>query len=126
MQGIDYAVADLNGKPFLDLEAAGIGFDNPGNLAQTGYLSVWNIRNMAFADEGEHVMLAHRIEFNVLDKDHLLVLLVKYGGLDYLLSILPIALGEELEGFCHPLRGLQQAFTVGIFTQEGEYLPDPG
>ena len=76
-ESVHDAVPDLDCQPFLDLEPARVGLDNPGDLAEAGDLAVRNIRHVTFADEGQHMMLAHRIQFDILHQNHLLVLLVE-------------------------------------------------
>ena len=118
------AVPDLNGKTLLDLKPAGISLHHSGYLAQPGNLPVGYIGHVCLADEWQHMVLAGRIEFNVLDEDHLLVLLVENGGLDDLNSVLGIALRHELHSLRHPLRCLQQSFPLNVLTEKLQYFPD--
>ena len=77
---------------------------------------------MGLPDERKHVMFAGGIQFNIFYEDHLLVLLVEYCRADYRLSVLGIALGQELERLGHPLRSLEQAFPPRVFPEEPQYF----
>ena len=70
-------VGDLLGQALLDLQAAGQAVHDPGDLAQPDDpSSLGNIGHVGHAGERKHVVLAHRIERDVLDQDHLVVLFV--------------------------------------------------
>lgn len=122
MQGLLNAVANFDGETLLNLQPASEGVHHPGYLAQAGDFTIRDIGDMGLADEREHMVLAHGIDVNVFHKDHLTVFLIEDGGADDFGSALEIALGEELEGFGYPLRGLQQPFSLGVFSEETENL----
>ena len=126
LQGFLDAVADLDGEPFLDLEAAGIGLDDAGDLAESRDLSVRDIGDVVLADEGEHVVLAEGEQLDVLDDDHLLVLLVKDRRADDLDAVLGIALGQELHRLRHALGRLLQAFPLRVLAQQSQDCLDMG
>ena len=126
MQRLLDAVADLYGQALLDLEPAGVGLHDASDLAQSGNLSVRNVCHMSLADEGAHMVFAHRVQLDILDDDHLLVLLVKNGLLDDLGAILLIALGHELQRFRHSLGGLHEPLAHGVLSDEAEDLLDVG
>ena len=64
-------IGDLIGQAFLNLQATGEGIDHTRQLAQSDDLAVRNISNGRRAEERGHVVLAMRIERNVLDDHHL-------------------------------------------------------
>ena len=124
VQRILDAVADLDREALLDLEPAGVGLDHTGDLAQSGDLAVGDVRDVGLADEGAHMMLAHRVEFDVPDYDHLLVLLVENGLLYNLSAVLLVSLGHELERFRDTLGGLHEPLALRVFAYQAEYLLD--
>ena len=120
MQGFLDAVPDLDGQPLLDLQAAGVGLDDAGNLAQAGDLAIGDVGDVGLADEGQEVVLAGAVELDVLDQDHLLVFLVEHGGADDLRPVFPITLGQVLKGLSDTLGRLEEAFTRFVFAEEAE------
>ena len=118
-----YAVADLCGEPFLYLKTACECFHNSCYLAQTGDGAVRDVCNMGFADERHYMMLACRIQFDVLDQNHLLILFLEHGTAQNLRTVLHAAVGQELQCLGNPFRCLYQAFTLWIFSQKSEYFP---
>ncbi len=75
---------------------------------------------MGFAHEGHHVVLAEGVELDVLDDDHLLVVLVEHGAAENLLGLEVVAVGEEEHGLGDALGTFQQSLTLGVFAQELE------
>ena len=92
--------------------------DHAGNLAQTRDITVGNVGHMHLAVEGQHVVLAHREEVNVLHDDHLVVVFLEEGRVEHGVRVLGIATGENLHRLCQTHRRLQQSFTLGILAQE--------
>ena len=97
-----------------------IGLHHAGDLGKAGDSPVRDIGHVRLADEGKHMVLAQREQLDVLDQDHLAVRLREDSGLDNLLAILEITLGQELHGFCHALRGLEETFPLDVLTEELE------
>ena len=73
------AFLDLAGQAFLDLKPSRIRVDNAGNLAQSHDVPLRDVRDMCLAKKRDHMMLAHGINFNVLDNDHFLVIFLEHG-----------------------------------------------
>ena len=73
---------------------------------------------MRLAVEGDHMVFTHRIEFDILDDNHLFVLLLESRRQQNLFRILRITLRQEAHRFGHPFRGFQQPFTIGILSQK--------
>ena len=69
---------------------------------------------MGLAMEWEHVMLAERVELDVLDEDHLVVILGEDGTVQDIRHGLVGAGRQEGEGLGHALRGLQEAFPARV------------
>jgi hypothetical protein len=65
-------IGDLAGQSLLDLQAAGEDVDHAGDLAQPDHLAVGQIADMRMAEEGQHVVLAHRVELDIAHDHHLL------------------------------------------------------
>ena len=79
---------------------------------------------MRLAKERQHMVLAERIERDVLDHHHLAVVLFEQSTTQDLLSTLLVALGEELHSFAHTHRSLLQALTLGVFAHKLQNLLD--
>ena len=130
MRGFDYdgdaervqrpldAVTDFDGQPLLDLEPSGVCLHDPGDFAEPGDLSVRDVSYVRLADERQHVMFAHGVKVNVLDKHHLLVFFIEYCGLYDFISILRVSLGKKLERLRHPFRCLQQALALRVLSKQ--------
>lgn len=118
------AVAYLDGEPLLDLETARERLDDACYLAEPRDLPVGDVGDMALAYEGEHVVLACAVQVDVLYQDHLLVLLVEHGALDYLDTIFTVSLGKELQTLRDTLGCLYKSLSVRVFAQEDENLSD--
>ena len=78
---------------------------------------------MSLAYERHYMMLAGRIEFDVLDKDHLLILFVEHGTAKDSRSILACAMSKELKRLGHTLGCLDQSLTFRIFAEKPEDFP---
>ena len=63
-----------------------------------------------------------RVEINILDDDHLAIVLLELSRVEHRMRIHAIAASEGLHGTCHTLGSLHQAFALGIFAQQTEYL----
>ena len=120
LEGVLDTVADLLGQALLDLQAAGVGLYHAGDLGEPGDAAVRDVGDMGLADEREHVVLAQGEEFDVLHKDHLAVRLGEHGGPDDLVTVLPVALREELHGLRHALGGLEKPLARGVLAQQLE------
>ena len=77
---------------------------------------------MSLAVEGEHVVFAQGEEVDILYDDHLRVVFPEQRICEHLVGIHLIASGQSLHGFGHTHRGLHQPFTIGVFSQQREYL----
>ena len=75
---------------------------------------------MCFPVERQHVMLAHRIEIDVLHDDHVAVFLMEQGFLKHSLRVLSVSFRKELHGLCHPQRCLFQPLPCRVFAKKSE------
>jgi len=69
-----HRLGDFTGQVFLNLQAARIHIHNASDLRQAEYLAIGKIRNVCLADERQHVMLAQRVQLDILDQYHLAVI----------------------------------------------------
>ena len=77
MERVLDAIADFDGESFLDLEASGVCFDDSGDFAEAGDLAVRDVGDVGLADEREHVVFAHGVEFDVFHEYHLLIFFIE-------------------------------------------------
>jgi hypothetical protein len=70
-------IGDLGRKTLLELGAAGVALPHPGQLGQRHDLPVGYVAAVGFADHRQEMMLTGRIEGDVPDKDHLVVVFLK-------------------------------------------------
>ena len=120
IEGLLDAVPYLHREPFLDLKPARVCLHDPCYLAESRDCPVRNVCDMRLADEWHEMVLAGRVQLYVFHKDHLAVVLPEERAAENFRSVLPVSLGQELQGFGNPLRGLQQPFPVRVFSQQPE------
>ena len=73
-------------------------------------------------DEGQQVMLAQRVQLDILDQDHFIVVRVENGIIDNLLDRLAVAARQVLHRTRSPVRRILQAIPGGILA----HSPDDG
>ena len=98
------------------MQAAGKDIHHTGYLAQTRDTSVRYIGHMHLAEKGQHMMLAERVEINILDHHHLTIIFLKQGRTQNGLGILVIALGEKLHGLAYAVRRFLQSLARRILS----------
>ena len=74
---------------------------------------------MCLSKEGQHVVFAHRVYFDVLDKHHFGIRFVKNGRFNELIGILFVAAREKLHGFGDAFGCFEQAFSARVFAELG-------
>ena len=77
-------LGDLLGHPLLELESVREHGHQAGNLAQPDDAALGQIADVDGSKKGQHVVLTQRVERNVLDQDHLVVVLLEHGSCDHL------------------------------------------
>ncbi len=107
--------------PLLHLQAAGKDINHARKLRQACNPTVRDIRYMCLPKERKHMMLAKRVQFNILHNHHLAIALMKFGAVQNILRVHAIALCDELHRLCNALRCLQQAFPLRVFTHRRQY-----
>ena len=116
-------LGDLAGQAFLNLGAAGVCLDHPRQLADADDPPLGEVADVGLAVEGEQVVLAHAVEGDVAQDDHLIVrnleahLEVVGGVLVEALEYLGVHLGDA------PGR-LDQALAGGVVPDRLEHLDD--
>ena len=114
------AVANLHRQPLLHLQAAGKTLHHAGHLREARDVTVGDIGHMGLAVERQHVMLAKRVEFDVLDQHHLPVFFAERRRADDLERILVVTFRQERHGLSHAFGGLEQPFARGVFPQQAQ------
>ena len=89
---------DVHGEVFLVLQPARKHIDDAGDLGQADDEIVRDIGHVAFADERQQVVLAQRVEFDILDHDHLAPFRGKPRIVDDFFQVLVVAAGQEAHG----------------------------
>ena len=87
-------VGDLLGQPLLDLQAAGVHLDDPRDLRQPDDPAARDVGDRRGPEERQQVVLAQRVERDVLDDDHLAVGDVEDRAVDEPLGVDVVAGGQ--------------------------------
>ena len=90
-------VGDLIGQPFLHLEPTRKHVDEAGDLGQPDDFTVWQVGDVRFAEERQHVMLAERVQLDVAHEDHRVVGFREHRVADDALGRLAIARRQPAE-----------------------------
>ena len=104
---------DLLGQPLLDLEPPGIHLDDARDLRQPDDAAARDVGDGRGAEERQQVVLAQRVERDVLDDDHLAVADVEDRVVDEPLGIDVVAGGELRVHPVDTLRGAQRPSRSG-------------
>ncbi len=113
---------DLAGQVFLDLQPAGEHVDDPRDLRQAQYAPGGDVCHMGLADEGQHVVLAQRVQLDVLDDDHLVIVRGEQRAVDDLFQAAVVTAAQVLHRLCRALRRIAQTFALRVFTHPGQYF----
>ena len=112
------SLRDLLGHALLYLEPARVHVDYARKLRDAEYLALRNVADRALAVERKHMVLAERIELDVLQYHHV----VRAGGearpVHYLGDVLPVAPRKERKRLRHPLRRLHEPVARRVFAQQ--------
>lgn len=108
-------ITDLLPEALLDLESASIHIHNPWDLTEANDLRIWNVADVHFPSEGEHVVLTERVTLDIFHDDHAVGVTFKQRSVDDGLQVLVIPRGEEFQGFVAALGGALQSLTLWIF-----------
>ena len=111
-------LGDLPRHALLNLQAPGVDFDNAWNLRQADHLAAGNVGDMGLAEEGQHVVLAHRVHLDVADDHQLVGVAGEHRVVDQRTDVLAIAAGQEVKSLGRAFRRLDQAFTLHILAEQ--------
>ncbi|MNF99712.1 hypothetical protein D3C84_826230 [compost metagenome] len=115
-----HGFGDLPGEVFLDLQAAGVHVDDPRHLRQPQHLAGGDVGHMRLADKGQQMVFAQRIEFDVLDDDHFVIVGGEQCAVDHFFQAFLVAVTQVLHGLGRALGGIQQTFALGILTHANQ------
>ena len=111
---------DLLRQPLLHLEPTRVAVHQTGQLAHAVHLVPGDVPDVALAEEGEHVVLAHAVEFDVPHNDHMVALFLEDRAPQDRGGVLLVALHEIIVCLFHARRGLDEPFAVAVFADGGE------
>ena len=117
-------LGDLLGQPLLDLEAPGVHLDDARDLREPDHPAARDVGDRRGAEERQQVVLAQRVERDVLDDDHLAVADVEDRAVDQPLGVDVVAGGQLRVHPVDALRRPDQALPVGVLADLGEDLAD--
>ena len=117
-------VRDLLGQPLLDLEPACIGLDDARDLGQPDHAPARDVRHGRGAEERQEMVLAQRVERDVLDDHHLAVVDVEDRPVDESLRVDVVAGGQLGVHAVHPLRRADQPVARRVFADLDQDLAD--
>ena len=115
-------VLDLRRQTLLHLQATSEDVDDAGELREPRDVAVGDIADVDLTEEGQHVVLTERVEVDILDDNHLTILLTEHRRAEDLLRVFVRTRGEEAHSLSNTLGCLHQALTLGIFAQQAEDL----
>lgn len=102
---------------FLYLQPMRKHIHYPGNLTQTGDITIGNISNMCLSIKRKHMVFAQREEINIFHDNHLTILFFEFSSQQNGMRILFITACQCQHSFGYALRSFQQSFSFYIFTQ---------
>ena len=85
-RSVHYRMRDLFGELFLNLQTARKHVADACDFRQADHFAQRQISHMDFADERQQVMFAHRIQFDVFDDDHFVVVRIEHGAIQHLIE----------------------------------------
>ena len=117
-------VRDLLGHPLLDLEAAREHVDDARELGDAEDLPHRDVADGALAVERQQVMLAERVELDVLEDHHVIGVAREIGVVDDRLELLTVAARQERHRLGDAVRRLLQSLAFGILAELDDDLTD--
>lgn len=117
-------VANLGCQTLLHLQTTGEDIDDAGHLTKTDNLAVRYVTDGNATEKREYVMLAHRIELDVLDNHHLRAVMGEESLLHKLRRVDAIPLRKIIQSLGSADRRFDKAFALGIFAEQGNNFFD--
>ena len=87
MQRFHQGIGNLNGQLLLDLQTTRENIHNPRDLGKADDFAIRDVGDVRPADERQQMMLAHRIELDVLDQNDLARIGIEDGAINNLIEI---------------------------------------
>lgn len=115
---LHHNLADLRCHALLNLQAARIEINQPGELAEADCLSVGDISHGYFAEKRQDVVFAQGIELYVLDNDHARAFVSENSVVNQFVGILPVAACGVGYGLGRAHGGLYEALASDIFSEQ--------
>ena len=115
---------DLLGHALLQLQPVREDADQARDLAQADHLPSRQVAHVAGAEKRQHVVLAKAVEGDVLDHDHLVVVLVEHRVGDDVFGAQSVAVGELAQRLRHSLRRRLQTLALRVLAQLGQQRLD--
>ncbi|KAF5136310.1 hypothetical protein E5D57_000070 [Metarhizium anisopliae] len=113
-QDLEDGVGHLLGEALLDLQAARKHLGDAGQLGDADDGVVRDVADVHLARKGHQVVLADRVDVDVLDNDHLGVALLEDGAVDNVEHVLLVAARKVQHGLGVALRRGQEALAVRV------------
>ncbi len=114
---------DLRCHPLLDLQAARVDVDDAGDFGEADDFSVGDVGDVRSPVKRQHMMLAHGEELDVAHDDDFVGGFMEEGLADDFVDVATVAAGEEVHGLGVTFWGVEQAFALGVFSEEHEVVP---
>ena len=108
----------------LDLQPARERIDDAGELGYAQHLALRDVPDRALAVERQHVVLAHRVELDVLQNHHVVRAGREVRAVHNGLHLLAVALRQERERLRDPHGGLLQSLALRILPELDQQFPD--
>ena len=116
LQYFHQRIGDLHSQLLLDLQPPGEDIDNARDLGQADYPAFRDIGDVRLSDEGKKVVLTHRVELDVFHENDFARVGIVDRAVNNFVEILPVSIGQELEGARGPIGRSLQTIALRIFT----------
>lgn len=110
-----YSIQYLVRHALLHLKAAREALYHMRYFAKARYPAIRYVGNVRLTEEGQHMVLAHRVELYVFYDHHLAIRFMKLGRQEYIVRVHAVALRDVLHRLRCPFRRFQQALAIGVF-----------
>mmetsp|Transcript_29315 Transcript_29315/g.97021 ORF Transcript_29315/g.97021 Transcript_29315/m.97021 type:complete len:304 (-) Transcript_29315:16-927(-) len=118
--GLGDGLGDLRREPLLHLQALREHVGDARELGQAQDLAVGDVGDVALAEEGHDVVLAERVELDVLDEDHLAVVLGEDRAVEHVLEALRVARRAVHQQLGHAPRRVLEALAARVLAERVE------
>ena len=122
-QGVEaglQGLGDLGGQALLQLQTPREDVHDAWDFAESDYLAVGYVGDMALAEKRQQVVLAQRKELNVLHQHHLIVVLFIDSVINNGFNAFFIALCQKPQGFRYAAGRPPETVPVRVLADFGE------